>query len=158
MLFSAIDTPWTSLGVYVDRKIGSWLYREGALHASLSYSLVLSKAFPSFLSLLQPAFLKNFFNLHVLDSLYGRCSKYFMTERMRRAFSFGSMYLGSSPFDSPGTYTWVRWMRLEQTDNVDYYSGPKYARVSYVPLGNHWVQKLTGSGTPKADSIQYPTP
>jgi phytoene desaturase (3,4-didehydrolycopene-forming) len=65
--------------------------REGALHASLSYSLVLSKAFPSFFSLLQPAFLKNFFNLHVLDSLYGRCSKYFMTERMRRAFSFGSM-------------------------------------------------------------------
>lgn len=67
------------------------LHREGALHASLSYSLVLSKAFPSLLSLLQPAFLKNFFNLHVIDSLYGRCAKYFSTERMRRAFSFGSM-------------------------------------------------------------------
>ena len=65
--------------------------REGSLHASLSYSLVLNKAFPTFLSLLQPTFLKNFFKLHVLDSLYGRCSKYFMTERMRRAFSFGSM-------------------------------------------------------------------
>jgi phytoene desaturase (3,4-didehydrolycopene-forming) len=70
---------------------GKLIDSEGALHASLSYSLVLNKAFPGFLSLLQPAFLKNFFKLHVLDSLYGRCSKYFMTERMRRAFSFGSM-------------------------------------------------------------------
>lgn len=28
---------------------------------------------------------------------------------MRRAFSFGSMYLGSSPFDAPGTYSLLQW-------------------------------------------------
>lgn len=34
-----------------------------------------------------------------------RCS----CDRMRRAFSFGSMYLGSSPFDAPGTYSLLQW-------------------------------------------------
>lgn len=69
--------------------------REAAIHADLSYSLVLSKTFPSLLSLLRPAFIQNVIKLHPFGSLYGRCARYFRTERMRRAFSFGSMYVDS---------------------------------------------------------------
>ncbi|GFZ49305.1 Phytoene desaturase [Saitozyma sp. JCM 24511] len=83
--------------------------QEAAVHCSLSYDLVLSKTFPSLLSLLRPSFLLNVIALHPFGSLWGRCSRYFRTDRMRRAFSFGSMYLGSSPFDSPGTYSLLQW-------------------------------------------------
>lgn len=83
--------------------------REAAVHCGLSYDLVLSKTFPSLLSLLRPSFLLNVIALHPFGSLWGRCARYFKTDRMRRAFSFGSMYLGSSPFDSPGTYSLLQW-------------------------------------------------
>ncbi|ORY35350.1 hypothetical protein BCR39DRAFT_508926 [Naematelia encephala] len=82
---------------------------EASIHGALSYTLVLSKTFPNLLALLRPSFIWNVIKLHPFGSLYGRCARYFKTERMRRAFSFGSMYLGSSPFDSPGTYTLLQW-------------------------------------------------
>ena len=65
--------------------------REAETHGTLSYALVLSKTFPSLLSLLRPSFIRNVIKLHPFGSLYGRCARYFKTERMRRAFSFGSM-------------------------------------------------------------------
>ena len=68
---------------------------------------MLGQTFPSFLSYLRPSFLKNVISLHPFSPLWDRCCRYFYTERMRRAFSFGSMYLGSSPFESPGTYSCV---------------------------------------------------
>lgn len=84
--------------------------REAGIHGSLSYDLVLSKTFPSLLSLAKPSFILNVIKLHPFGTLYGRCARYFKTERMRRAFSFGSMYLGSSPFESPGTYSCVLFL------------------------------------------------
>jgi len=75
------------------------------MHGALSYELVLSEAFPTIFKLLKPKFIRHVFDLHILSSLYSRASRYFRTERMRRAFSFGSMYLGSSPFDCLGTYS-----------------------------------------------------
>lgn len=65
--------------------------REASVHGALSYSLVLSKTFPTLLSLLRPSFIINVVKLHPFGSLYGRCARYFKTERMCRAFSFGSM-------------------------------------------------------------------
>ncbi|KAJ9097337.1 hypothetical protein QFC20_006250 [Naganishia adeliensis] len=82
---------------------------ESGKHAALSYSLVLSKTFTTYLSLLRPSFLLNAINLHPHLPLWNRVSRYFKTERMRRAFSFGSMYLGSSPFEAPGTYSLLQW-------------------------------------------------
>ncbi|ORX38700.1 hypothetical protein BD324DRAFT_599654 [Kockovaella imperatae] len=83
--------------------------REAGIHGELSYSHVLAKTFPSIFSFLRPSVLFNLIALHPFATVYGRCAKYFKTERIRRAFSFGSMYLGSSPFDAPGTYTLLEW-------------------------------------------------
>lgn len=82
--------------------------------------------------------------LHVFDKLYRRASNYFWTERMRRAFSFSSMYrefgpsrkplsqdsvsdievdtflilstrtVGMSPYDSPATYNLLQYTELAQ--------------------------------------------
>lgn len=43
------------------------------------------------------------------------------SHRMRRAFSFGSMYLGSSPFDAPGTYSLLQW--TETVEGIWYPKG-----------------------------------
>nr|XP_031860064.1 uncharacterized protein CI109_004427 [Kwoniella shandongensis]KAA5527136.1 hypothetical protein CI109_004427 [Kwoniella shandongensis] len=83
--------------------------REAGIHGQLSYDLVLAKPFNTFFAMLRPEVVLNLIKLHPFGSLWGRCARYFKTERMRRAFSFGSMYLGSSPFDAPGTYTLLQW-------------------------------------------------
>ncbi|WWC90916.1 uncharacterized protein L201_005854 [Kwoniella dendrophila CBS 6074] len=83
--------------------------REAGIHGQLSYEHVLGQPFPNFLAMLRPNVLINLLKLHPFGTLWGRCARYFRTERMRRAFSFGSMYLGSSPFDAPGTYTLLQW-------------------------------------------------
>nr|XP_019011290.1 uncharacterized protein I206_03387 [Kwoniella pini CBS 10737]OCF50071.1 hypothetical protein I206_03387 [Kwoniella pini CBS 10737] len=83
--------------------------REAGIHGQLSYDEVLGRPFDTFFAMLRPGVVMNLLKLHPFGSLWGRCARYFKTERMRRAFSFGSMYLGSSPFDAPGTYTLLQW-------------------------------------------------
>ena len=58
-----------------------YIYREAATHAKLSHSLVLSKTFNTYLSLLRPSFLINAIALHPLESIWSRTSRYFKTER-----------------------------------------------------------------------------
>jgi phytoene desaturase (3,4-didehydrolycopene-forming) len=52
--------------------------------------------------------------LHVFDKLYRRAANHFWTERLRRAFTFSSMYLGMSPYDSPATYNLLQYTELAQ--------------------------------------------
>ncbi|KZF20460.1 phytoene desaturase [Xylona heveae TC161] len=88
--------------------------QEAHRHYELSVKFVLRKNFTSIFSMLRPGFVKAFFDLHVLQSIYTRASKYFWTERLRRAFTFSSMYLGMSPFDAPGTYSLLQYTELAE--------------------------------------------
>ena len=45
-----------------------------------------------------------------LKSLYGFVSQYFTDERLRQLFSFQSMYLGVSPYESPAVYSMISYM------------------------------------------------
>jgi len=81
----------------------------------------------------------NVINTHAFGSLYGRCARWFKTERMRRAFSFGSMYLGSSPFDAPGTYTLLQW--TETCEGIHYPVGGFHA----VPASIHRIAESNGA-------------
>jgi phytoene desaturase (3,4-didehydrolycopene-forming) len=60
------------------------------------------------------SFLINLFKLHPFESVYSRASRYFWTERLRRVFTFGSMYMGMSPFDAPGTYSLLQYTELAE--------------------------------------------
>ncbi|TVY93136.1 Phytoene desaturase [Lachnellula willkommii] len=62
----------------------------------------------------KPSFLRHLFALHPFESIYSRASKYFYTERLRRVFTFGSMYMGMSPFDAPGTYSLLQYTELAE--------------------------------------------
>lgn len=76
--------------------------QEAHRHYELSVTHVLRSNFPSLFSLLRINFLRHLFSLHPFESIYSRASRYFWTERLRRVFTFGSMYMGMSPFDAPG--------------------------------------------------------
>ncbi|KAL8772937.1 MAG: hypothetical protein Q9209_001957 [Squamulea sp. 1 TL-2023] len=88
--------------------------QEAHRHYEISVAQVLKKNFTSLLSMLRPAFLRHLFPLHPFESIYSRASKYFWTERLRRVFTFGSMYMGMSPFDAPGTYSLLQYTELAE--------------------------------------------
>ena len=75
---------------------------------------VLKKNFTSLLCMARPSFVRHLLALHPFESIYSRASKYFWTERLRRVFTFGSMYMGMSPFDAPGTYSLLQYTELAE--------------------------------------------
>ncbi|KAE9981528.1 hypothetical protein EG328_011565 [Venturia inaequalis] len=87
---------------------------ESHKHYELSVTHVLRKNFTSLLSMCRPSFLRHLIALHPFESIYSRASRYFWTERMRRVFTFGSMYMGMSPFDAPGTYSLLQYTELAE--------------------------------------------
>ncbi|KAL8722570.1 MAG: hypothetical protein Q9225_000965 [Loekoesia sp. 1 TL-2023] len=88
--------------------------QEAHRHYEISVAQVLKKNFTWLLSMARPAFLRHLFPLHPFESIYSRASKYFWTERLRRVFTFGSMYMGMSPFDAPGTYSLLQYTELAE--------------------------------------------
>ena len=88
--------------------------QESHRHYELSVTHVLKKNFTNLLSMLRPSFLPWLIALHPFESIYYRASKYFWTERLRRAFTFGSMYMGMSPYDAPGTYSLLQYTELAE--------------------------------------------
>jgi phytoene desaturase (3,4-didehydrolycopene-forming) len=75
---------------------------------------VLLRNFETLASMLRWSFLQHLLSLHPFESIWTRASKYFWTERLRRVFTFGSMYMGMSPFDAPGTYSLLQYTELAE--------------------------------------------
>ncbi|EGF98576.1 uncharacterized protein MELLADRAFT_40795, partial [Melampsora larici-populina 98AG31] len=87
---------------------------EGQLHYEASIKHVLLKNFPSLISVLKLDLAITAMKIHVFDNLHRRASNYFWTERLRRAFTFSSMYLGMSPYNAPATYNLLQYTELAQ--------------------------------------------
>lgn len=88
--------------------------QESHQHYEISIIHVLKKNFYSYLSMARPRFLRYLHALHPFESVYGRASQYFYTERLRRVFTFASMYMGMSPYDAPGTYSLLQYTELAE--------------------------------------------
>ena len=88
--------------------------QEAHRHYELSVTHVLKRNFTSLFSMARPSFVRHLLALHPFESIYSRASKYFWTERLRRVFTFGSMYMGMSPFDAPGTYSLLQYTELAE--------------------------------------------
>ncbi|KAF3189406.1 hypothetical protein TWF788_010492 [Orbilia oligospora] len=85
---------------------------EGHVNYEFSLKKVLRKNFPSFLAMMRPTLLKDILGVAIATSLYTRASSFFWTDRLRRCFTFGSMYLGMSPYDAPGIYSLLQYTEL----------------------------------------------
>lgn len=88
--------------------------QEAHRHYEVSVREVLHKNFTSLFSMARLSFLPHLLELHPFESIYSRAAKYFWTERLRRVFTFGSMYMGMSPFDAPGTYSLLQYTELAE--------------------------------------------
>jgi len=91
----------------------AWM-KEAHVHYEASVVHVLRKNFGTILSMARPSFLPYLMALHPFESIWNRASRYFLTERLRRAFTFGSMYMGMSPFEAPGTYSLLQYTELAE--------------------------------------------
>lgn len=87
---------------------------EAHRHYELSVIHVLKKNFTGLLSMARWSFVSRVFSLHPFESIYDRASKYFRTDRLRRVFTFASMYMGMSPFNAPGTYSLLQYTELSE--------------------------------------------
>lgn len=88
--------------------------QEAHRHYEQSVIHVLKKNFYTLFSMVRPSFLMYLQQLHPFESIYSRASKYFWTDRLRRVFTFASMYMGMSPFDAPGTYSLLQYTELAE--------------------------------------------
>lgn len=88
--------------------------QEAHVHYESSVTHVLKRNFYSVFSMLRPGFVRYLLALHPFVSIWSRASKYFYTERLRRVFTFGSMYMGMSPFNAPGTYSLLQYTELAE--------------------------------------------
>jgi len=60
-------------------------------------------------------------------NLYGQVSRFFHTDKLRKAFSFHSMFLGLSPFESPAMYSMITYADL--TGGMYYPMGGIYSII-----------------------------
>ncbi|KAI1187338.1 phytoene dehydrogenase [Nemania serpens] len=91
----------------------SWL-REAHAHYEISVAKVLSRNFTSVWQLAAPRFVLAGLLLHPLHSIWNRAGRYFWSERLRRVFTFATMYMGMSPFDAPATYSLLQYTELAE--------------------------------------------
>ncbi|KAI0426901.1 phytoene dehydrogenase [Xylaria sp. FL1042] len=91
----------------------SWL-QEAHTHYELSVSKVLNRNFTNLWQLATPQFVLAGLKLHPLHSIWNRASRYFWSERLRRVFTFATMYMGMSPFDAPATYSLLQYTELAE--------------------------------------------
>jgi phytoene desaturase (3,4-didehydrolycopene-forming) len=91
----------------------AWL-AEAHGHYHLSVQHVLHRNFSHLLQLADPRFVWPALKLHPLESIWSRASRYFWTERLRRVFTFATMYMGMSPFDAPSTYSLLQYTELAE--------------------------------------------
>jgi phytoene desaturase (3,4-didehydrolycopene-forming) len=91
----------------------AWL-QEGHRHYEISVREVLKKNFMNFWDMARPSFLIRIFQMHPFESIWARAGRYFYTERLRRVFTFATMYMGMSPFDAPATYSLLQYTEFAE--------------------------------------------
>jgi phytoene desaturase len=100
---------------------------EGNYAYDISLKKFLGRNFRSLFEFFAPAHLPLMFQLRVMKKHYAETARYFHSDKLRRAMTFQTMYLGSSPFDSLATYTLLQY--AEMVKGIYFPKGGVYAVV-----------------------------
>ncbi|KAK1147245.1 hypothetical protein N8T08_001984 [Aspergillus melleus] len=92
----------------------------GYQHKMLMQS-VFNQSFPTLWSMIHISLIKAVLALQPSTSFYQQAATFFRSEKMRRAWSFTSMYLGMSPYRAPGTYCMLPYAEI--SDGIWYPKG-----------------------------------
>lgn len=71
-----------------------------------------TRNFDSILDLANPVAGVRMLSTGALSQLYGQVGSFFESDKLRKAFSFHSMFLGLSPFDAPAMYSLITYADL----------------------------------------------
>lgn len=88
--------------------------RESGRHSRLAAEHVLGKPFGTWAALARWGMLKEILKMHVVQSVWTRASAWFRSERLRQVLTFGTMYLGMSPYEALGTYSLLQYTELAE--------------------------------------------
>lgn len=102
--------------------------KEAGVHYNDSVTKMLSKNFNAWWEFFHPKHLSMVWRLHVFNKLYQRTANFFSSSKLRQAFSFQTMYMGISPYDSPATFSLLSY--TECTEGVWYPMGGMHSVVS----------------------------
>ncbi|KAK0716921.1 hypothetical protein B0T26DRAFT_751063 [Lasiosphaeria miniovina] len=91
----------------------TWM-AEAHGHYETSLRQILHRNFTSVAQMAGPRFVAAGIGLHPLESIWSRAGRYFWTDRLRRVFTFATMYMGMSPFDAPSTYSLLQYTELAE--------------------------------------------
>ncbi|OJZ85196.1 hypothetical protein ASPFODRAFT_219696 [Aspergillus luchuensis CBS 106.47] len=94
---------------------------ESGLQYELCKESIFKQSFPTLRSMFHPALFKGFLHIRPWTSMYSQVAKYFRSEKMRRVWSFESMYLGISPYRALGAFSLLPY--IEMTDGIWYPRG-----------------------------------
>lgn len=112
---------------------------ESGTYYDLALNYVLRRNFPSLLSLLQPKVLVGLIRMRPWTTVYGRVSQYFLSDKMRKVWTFASMYIGMSPHTAPGTYSLLQY--IETVDGIWYPRGG-FQAVCFHPKDSFWYHSF----------------
>ena len=85
---------------------------EGHKHYTLALRHFVERNFHSLTEYLAPSNLPLLFQLKALQKHFPYVSRHFRDPRLRAAFSFQNVYLGTSPFDAMATYSLLQYTEL----------------------------------------------
>jgi phytoene desaturase len=86
--------------------------QEGCRHYQLALDNLVNRDFHRISDIFNYQNLALFFQLKPLLNHYRHMSAYFDEPRLKSAFTFQDMYMGSSPFDAPATYSMMPYTEL----------------------------------------------
>ncbi|KAI8975961.1 phytoene dehydrogenase [Pilobolus umbonatus] len=104
--------------------------KETHVHYEQGVDIAIKRNFETIWDLIRIKYLPAIFRLHLFDKIYSRASKYFMTKKMRMAFTFQTMYMGMSPYDAPAVYSLLQY--TEFADGIWYPRGGFHKVVEKV--------------------------
>lgn len=68
--------------------------QEAHIHYERSVDLALKKNYVNWYDEFQLKHIPDLIKMHLWDNVYNRTKKFFMTDKMRKAFTFQTMYIG----------------------------------------------------------------
>ncbi|KAJ6635850.1 Phytoene desaturase, partial [Pseudolycoriella hygida] len=88
--------------------------KELHYHYERSVVLALKANYAHWYDELQLRHIPQLFKMHLWDTVYNRTKRYFFSEKVRKVFTFQTMYIGMSPFDSPAPYNLLQYTELAE--------------------------------------------
>lgn len=68
--------------------------KETHVHYERSVTLALKENYPSWYDEFQLRHISSLFKMHLWDNVYNRAKQFFLSDKMRKAFTFQTMYIG----------------------------------------------------------------